>query len=121
MNNVAGVYAQGALTGQALQDAIQDALAVLASNDTTLADAGLTADDVRGVGFRVREEAGFDPDTIKLVVETVGTTVGSSATYDAGKYATKKVWSAIIRQVRKRRGSDALGEEQQEEPPEQRQ
>jgi hypothetical protein len=115
-SRVIAVYAQGALTGSQLQDAIADALNELQSPSAEISESGLTADDLRRAEFKVDEEAGYDPESIRLVVEWVGNTVGGGAAYEASKFVAIKIWRAVLHQLKKRHGSDALGDEDPDLP-----
>jgi hypothetical protein len=113
-----GVYAQGTLTGEALEDAANEELRALASDTAELADLGLTAADIRDLRFAVKEEAGADPEVIRLAVEWFADAVAGGAAYEVTRYTVLQVWSAILRRVRKRKGLDAVGAEVPEAPKE---
>lgn len=108
-SEVVGRYRQGALTGRALKQAITDAQEDLASDAAALSELGITADQVRGVRFEVEEQSGIDPLTILITILIgVATNVGT----DAGTHVAKKTWSAVLDKLRKRKGEDAVGEEE---------
>jgi hypothetical protein len=109
--NVVGIYDQGALTGEALQYAINEARDALESDSTELNELDLTSDDVRNLRFEVEEEAGFDPEAIRLAVEWSADAIAGGAVYEVSRYTAIRVWSAILRRIKKRHGEDAVGEE----------
>jgi hypothetical protein len=101
---VVALYRQGALTGQRLQSAIDEAMEAIAADDTELSRLGLSKAELLTVHFEVKEEGGFVPAAILLAI-AVG--AGGNLTADAAK----ALWNKVLEQVRHKRGDDAVGPE----------
>lgn len=97
-------YSQGALTGQRLQSAIDEAMAAVAADDEELSRLGLSKDEFLAVRFEVREEGGFIAEGILLAIA-----VGAGGNLAAD--AAKALWNEVLGRVRDRRGDDAVGPE----------
>jgi hypothetical protein len=102
---VVGLYAQGALTGDRLQESIDRAMNSLATDEDELARLGVTPTDVRGTNFSVKQEGGFIAEGVLIAIVSGA---GASLTADA----VKAVWGAILKRVKQDRGEDAIGSEQ---------
>jgi hypothetical protein len=105
MNAVIARYSQGALTGQRLQSAIDEAMKAIAADDAELSRLGLSKDELLTVHFEVKEEGGFIGEGILLAI-AVG--AGSKLAADAAKALLNKV----LKRIRDKRGDDAVGPEE---------
>jgi len=104
------VYTRGALTARQIQEAIEDAQRDLAADKEALSELGVTAEDVEDLFIAKEQRSGFVAETI-LVSILIG--AGSNLAADAASHTAKRIWSAIAARIRKTRGSDAFGDEQQ--------
>jgi hypothetical protein len=97
-------YGQGALTGQRLQSAIDEAMEAIAADDAELSRLGLSKAEFLTVHFEVKEEGGFIAEGILLAIA-----VGAGGNLAAD--AAKALWNKVLERVRDRRGGDAVGPE----------
>jgi len=104
MNAVVARYYQGALTGQRLQSAIDEAMKAIAADDTELSRLGLSKDELLTAHFEVKEEGGFIAEGILLAI-AVG--AGSNLAADAAK----ALWNKVLKRIRDKR-DDAVGPEE---------
>lgn len=103
MQNIAK-YRQGTLTGEQLEDALNESLAELLSDESLGDGEELSSSDLAGARITVREEAGIDPATILIMI---GIAFLSGAASEGGKFTMRKV----IARVREKHGADAIGEQ----------
>jgi len=104
MNAVIAQYSQGALTGQDLQAAIDEAMEAIAADDAEISRLGLSKDELLTVRFEVKEEGGFIVEGILLAIA-----VGAGGNLAAD--ATKALWNKVLKKIKDRRGDDAVGPE----------
>jgi hypothetical protein len=97
-------YRQGALTGQRLQSAINKAMEAIAADDAELSRLGLSKTEFLTVHFEVKEEGGFVAEGILLAIA-----VGAGGNIAAD--AAKALWNKVLKQVKRKRGDDAVGPE----------
>ena len=101
---VIGWYAQGALTGDRLQQSINEATNSLAADEDEIARLGVGPADVAAVRFVVKQEGGFIAEGILIAILSGA---GASLTADA----LKAVWGAVLKRVKHEQGEDAIGPE----------
>jgi hypothetical protein len=99
-----GKFKQGSLTGAKLRDALTAAWAEIASDPDALAELGIDSATASPATFSVDEEGGFVGETILIGIFI----------HWAGE-ATWKGTGKIVAKVRARHGSDAIGEQVDDE------
>jgi hypothetical protein len=97
-------YRQGALTGQSLQSAIDEAMGAIAADDAELSRLGLSKAEFLTLHFEVKEEGGFVAEGILLAIA-----IGAGGNIAAD--AAQALWDKVLKQVRRKRGDDAVGPE----------
>jgi hypothetical protein len=97
-------YGQGALAGQSLQSAIDEAMEAIAADDAELSRLGLSKAQFLTLHFEVKEEGGFIAEGILLAIA-----IGAGGNIAAD--AAKALWDKVLKQVRRKRGDDAVGPE----------
>jgi hypothetical protein len=103
-----GTFAIGAIPGAELNDALNEAVAEIAKDPSevnALADLGVSRDALSGVQFRVDPTAGFVAETIILAIAI---DAAGELTVDG----IKALWRMVNRRVKKKKGDDAIGDEE---------
>jgi hypothetical protein len=105
-------YAQGAIPGSELQEAINAALADISADPTNMAELapyGIDEQVLRSTKLTVEQTPGVVPAAI-----VVGILIATGGELSAD--GIKALWGVVLRRVKKRKGQDAVGEEKPPEP-----
>lgn len=103
-----GKYAQGAISGDELQEAMNAAMREVLADPTALdelARYGVDVENLRDGKFLVEQKPGIGPAAVILAI-------GIAAAGELTADGVKALWRLVLRRVRTRKGGDAVGEEQ---------
>jgi hypothetical protein len=104
---VVGEYAQGAISGNELQQAIDTAMEEVLTDPAALGELarhGIDEQALRNVTFSVEQKPGLGPAAVLIQIS-----IQVASTLTAGGITA--LWVLVLRRVKQRKGHDAVGPE----------
>jgi hypothetical protein len=109
--HVIGIYSQGAMTGQVLQDTVAETQSAIAQDVDALSAEGLSSDEVRDFRIEVAEESGMDVEDVRLIIDWSSDALAKGLAFEVARQSALKIWRMVVDRIKTNHGSDAIGDE----------